>query len=386
MSGVDNPERRIVHFDLDSFFVSVECLEHPELRGKPLIIGGDSDRGVVASCSYEARKYGVHSAMPSRTARKLCPQAIWLPGNMEKYVRYSGLVASIIENRAPVFERASIDEFYLDISGLDRFWGCLKWTQELRACIIKESGLPISFGLSSNKTVSKVATGQAKPNGEIEIPQGKEKAFLAPLPVKKIPMAGKKTCERLAAAGIVQVGALASSPVRLLENLLGKQGRILWLRANGIDDTPVAPRGSRESVSTETTFHEDILNTRFLSTRILKMVEKLAFELRRQNFLTGCLTLKLKYADFTTVTHQTSMAHTASDDILIGIARQLFEKYYNRKTPLRLLGIRLSHLITGNVQLSFFNDFNKNNDLYLALDQIRLKYGKNSVGRCGRSD
>ena len=193
----NDPDRTIVHMDMDSFFVSIECLERSELKGKPLIIGGSSDRGVVASCSYEARKFGVHSAMSSKMAKRLCPQAIWLQGDMEKYSKYSGMITDIIADKAPLYEKASIDEFYLDVSGMDKFFGCFKWTGELRQYIIKQSGLPISFGLSANKTVSKIATGESKPNGQLQIPYGTEKSFLAPMPVRKIPMIGPKTSEYL---------------------------------------------------------------------------------------------------------------------------------------------------------------------------------------------
>ncbi|HHH54631.1 MAG TPA: DNA polymerase IV, partial [Bacteroidetes bacterium] len=189
--------RAILHMDLDTFFVSVERLQNSTFNDKPVIIGGMSNRGVVASCSYEARRFGVHSAMPMKMAKLLCPQAIFLRGDMDSYTKYSNLVTEVIKDSAPTYEKASIDEFYLDLTGMDKYFGCYKWSQELRSKVIKETGLPISTGLSINKLVSKIGTGEAKPNGALEVPQGQEKPFLAPLSVKKIPGIGKVTYKKL---------------------------------------------------------------------------------------------------------------------------------------------------------------------------------------------
>ncbi|WMJ74700.1 DNA polymerase IV [Cytophagaceae bacterium ABcell3] len=374
-------DRNIVHMDLDSFFVSVECLEHSELKGKPLIIGGHSDRGVVASCSYEARRFGVHSAMPSKMARKLCPQAIWLHGDMEKYSRYSRLVTDIIADKAPVFEKASIDEFYLDVSGMDKFFGCYKWTGELKQLIVKESGLPISFGLSLNKMVSKVATGESKPDGQLQIPFGTEKAFLAPMPIKKIPMLGPKTAEHLNSLGVTDVATLAAMPVKVLQSLYGKNGIVLWERANAIDDTPVTPYTERKSISNETTFETDTIDVKMIQNTIIKMVEGLAWSLRRENWLTGCVTIKIKYANFDTHTRQMSIPYTSMDDILINTAKALFAQLHSRRMLIRLIGVRFSHLVHGSYQISLFDDPVKKIGFYEALDKIRNKYGDDSVGR-----
>lgn len=374
-------DRSIVHMDLDSFFVSVELLRQPELKGKPLIIGGYGDRGVVASCSYEARRFGVHSAMSSKMARRLCPHAIWIKGDMEEYSKYSKTVRQIIDYKAPLFEQASIDEFYLDISGMDKFFGCFKWTSELRQYIIKESGLPISFGLSINKTVSKVATGESKPNGQLEVPFGSEKQFLAPLPVEKIPMVGKKTAEQLHQVGITDVRTLSAMPVRILESMFGKSGIILWQRANAIDDTPIEPYSERKSISQETTFESDTIDVKMLRETILKMVEELAFQLRSENFLTGCLTVKLKYSNFDTETKQCSFAYTSSDAVLMEKVTELFEKLYSKRMLIRLIGVRLSHLVRGSYQISLFDNPKKTTNLYQAMDKIRLKYGQDAVQR-----
>lgn len=367
--------------DLDSFYVSVELLRQPSLRGKPLIIGGAGDRGVVASCSYEARKSGVHSAMPSRKAKELCPEAIWVSGDMEEYGRYSRIVHDIIASKAPLFEQASIDEFYLDISGMDKFYGAFKWARELRQYIIKETGLPISFGLSVNKTVSKIATGECKPNGELYIPAGEEKAFLAPLPVEKIPMVGKKTADRLHEAGITHVHILSQTPAHVLEEMLGKNGLVLWQRANGIDDTPVEPDAERKSISTETTFATDIADARTLRLTLLKMVEELAYSLRSENYLAGCIALKLRYAGFETETRQCSFPFTSADAFFMEKATELFEKHYNRKKALRLIGVRLSNLVRGSHQLNLFGNAEKSVQLYEAMDKIRQKFGQKAVRR-----
>jgi DNA polymerase IV len=381
MININNPDRSIVHMDLDSFFVSVELLRHPELKGKPLIIGSPGDRGVVASCSYEARKFGVHSAMSSKMARILCPHALWIRGDMEEYSKHSKIVREIIALKSPVYEQASIDEFYLDISGMDRFFGCFKWTGELRQYIIKESGLPISFGLSMNKTVSKIATGESKPNGQLQIPFGQEKEFLAPLAVEKIPMVGKKTAEQLHQVGIVDVKTLSLMPVAVLESMFGKSGILLWQRANAIDHTPIEPYSERKSISTETTFEADTIDIKMLRKTMLKMVEELAFSLRSENFLTGCLTVKLKYSHFDTETKQCSFAYSSSDEMLMEKVTELFDKLYNRRMLVRLIGVRFSHLVRGNLQISLFENPKKTIHLYQAMDKIRMKFGQEAVKR-----
>ena len=377
----DNEKRSIVHMDLDSFFVSVEVKKRRELRGHPVIIGGSSDRGVVASCSYEARKFGVHSAMPSKMARLLCPQAIWIKGDMEEYSRESKVIREIISSRAPVFEQASIDEFYLDISGLDKFFGCMKWTSELRQYVMKEAELPISFGLSKNKMVSKVATGESKPNGQLQIPFGNEKIFLSPLGVEKIPMLGRKTAEQLQQVGVVDVKTLSAMPVKILESMFGKAGPVLWQRANGIDHTPVEPYSERKSISTETTFESDTIDVKMLRAKMLKMVEELCFSLRKENFLTGCLTVKLRYSNFDTQTKQCSFLYTSSDEFLMDKVTALFDKLYNKRMLVRLIGVRLSDLVHGNYQISLFDDPKRTINLYQAMDKIRAKHGEHILGR-----
>lgn len=377
----NDPNRNIVHMDLDSFFVSVECLEHSEFIGKPLIIGGASDRGVVASCSYEARKFGIHSAMPSKMARKLCPQAIWLQGDMEKYSRYSNLVTEVINEKAPLYEKASIDEFYIDVSGMDRFYGCYKWANELKQFIKKEIGLSTSFGLSANKTVSKIATGESKPNGERHILYGTEKPFLNPLPIKKIPGIGPQTSNHLNSLGIVRIETLAAMPIKVLQSVLGKNGIEIWEKANALDDTPVISYRERKSISNETTFEADTIDVKMIQSIIVRMVEGLAYSLRKEEWLTGCVVVKIKYSNFDTNTMQRTVAYTSSDDVLMQVATDIFKALYQRRMLIRLIGVKFTNLIRGNYQISLFDDPVKKIALYQAMDKIRNKFGEEAVWR-----
>jgi DNA polymerase-4 len=374
-------DRHIAHFDLDAFFVSVEALRNPKLRGKPLLVGGGSDRGVVAACSYEARKYGVHSAMPMKIARRLCPDAIVIKSDLEAYSKYSRLVTDVIKDTAPVFEKASIDEFYIDLTGMDKFFGCLQFTEQLKKKIHKESGLPISWGLASNKLISKVATNEVKPNGQLEIPFGNEKSFLAPLSVIKIPGVGKETGYKLLKMGVETVKVLSEIPVEMMENLLGKAGIDLWRKANGIDETPVVPYHEQKSISTESTFQTDTIDTHFLHSQLVRMTEEIAFQLRQQNKLTGCVTVKVRYSNFETFTKQITIPYTNADHVLLQTAKELFNKLYERRLLIRLLGIRFTHLIPGNYQISLFEDTQEMIKLYQAIDSVKKRFGEKTLIR-----
>jgi DNA polymerase-4 len=367
--------------DLDTFFVSVERLGNSRLNGLPVIIGGMSDRGVVAGCSYEARTFGVHSAMPMRMARALCPDAVVIRGDMEQYTRYSNMVTAIIAEEAPVYEKASIDEHYLDITGMDRFFGSVKWSHELRQRIIRETGLPISLGLSVNKTVSKIATGQAKPNGELEIPRDRVMPFLSPLSISKIPGIGEKTFHLLRSMGIANIDTLSRMPVEMVERLLGKNGIIIWKKANGIDPAPVEPYSERKSISSETTFEQDTINIGMINDLLLKKVEKLAWELRRKQKLASCVTVKVRYANFDTHTLQQRIPYTAFDHILLPVTRSLFNRLYQRRMLIRLVGVRFSHLVSGVQQISMFDDSPETISLYQAMDRIRNRFGQRAVTR-----
>ena len=371
--------RSILHMDLDAFFVSVECLRDDRLKNKPLIIGGKSDRGVVAACSYVTRTFGVHSAMPMKLALQLCPDAIVISGDAEAYSMYSKIVTEIIRERAPLFEKSSIDEFYLDLTGMDRFFGCYKWSTELRQNIMKETLLPISMGLSVNKLVSKIATGESKPNGQKQIERGYEEAFLAPLSIRKIPMIGKKTADFFYEMGITKVKTLREMPVRMLEATFGKNGRIIWNKAHGIDNSPVVPYVERKSISTESTFEIDSIDIKKMKAILTAMVEKLAFKLRSEKKLCSCISVKIRYADFETTSKQMHIAYTSSDKVLIDKAVGLFNKLYTRRLLIRLVGVRLSKLAHGNYQINLFDDTQEEINIFEATDWIKTKYGAGSL-------
>ena len=374
-------ERNIVHLDLDSFFVSVERLHNRKLEGKPVIIGGLSDRGVVASCSYEARRFGVHSAMPMRMARQLCGDAVVIRGDMDLYSRYSDMVTDIIDEWAPVYEKASIDEHFLDLTGLERFFGTFRWSRELKRQIVRHTGLPISFGLSLNKTVSKIATGEAKPDGALYVPPSRVKPFLWPLSIRKIPMVGDKTYRLLRSMGVSRIQTLSQVPVEMLEHVLGKNGVALWKKAQGIDPTPVEPYSRAKSIGTERTFQRDTTDVQAMDALLVAMVEQLAHQLRQQRKLTSCVTVKLRYANYDNHTLQKRIAYTAFDHHLMATTRELFRKLYSRRMLVRLLGVRLSGLVHGSQQLNMFEDTRELINLYHSLDAIKQRYGARAIGR-----
>jgi len=371
----------VVHYDLDTFFVSVERLHNSQLNGKPIIIGGTSDRGVVASCSYETRLFGVRSGMPMKLARRLCPEALLIRGDMDSYSRLSDTVTQIIAERAPVYEKASIDEHYLDLTGMDRFFGCMKWAHELRNTIIKETGLPISFGLSVNKTVSKIATGEAKPNGEREVEKYKVQPFLDPLSIRKIPMLGPKTYYLLRSMGIETIHTLAEIPAEMMQQVLGENGIMIWKKAHGIDNTPVKPYSEQKSLGTERTFEQDTTDVTFLERLIVGMTEKLAFQLRKQEKMTSCVTVKIRYSNFDTYTQQKRIPYTQFDHTLLETAKELFQKLYQRRMLIRLIGVRFSHLVNGTQQLDLFEDTAERVNLYMSMDQIRKRFGSMAIRR-----
>lgn len=375
---MDKSKRLIAHFDLDAFFVSVECLLDPSLKGKPLLVGG-RERGVVAACSYEARKYGIHSAMPMKTAMKLCPHATVVGGTRGEYSKYSRKVTEIIASSAPLFEKASIDEFYIDVSGMERFFDPYQWTIDLREKIIAETGLPISFGLAPNKMVAKIATDEAKPNGYLHIPYGQEKQFLAPLKLSKIPGVGEHTYQTLHAMGFATIRDLSHANPDELEKKLGKYGRELWNKSNGIHHGEVVPYHEAKSISTESTFNENTMDMGFLMAEIVRMTEKIAYELRQDNKTAGCIAVKIRYPDFETTSKQTTIPYTYYDDELIPKAKELFNQLYRPGNPIRLLGVRLSELTDEAVQTNLFENVEKKTGLYKAIDDVKNKYGRSSI-------
>lgn len=373
------PSRHITHLDLDTFFVSVERLINPKLIGKPVLVGGSGDRGVVASCSYEARKFGIHAAMPMYTAKRLCSHAIVVKGDYEAYSKYSNLVTEVIRDKVPMFEKSSIDEFYIDMTGMDRFFGCSKFSAELKACITKESGLPISYALASNKLISKVATNEVKPNGQLEIPFGNERSYLAPLNITKLPGVGDKTKILLLNMGVSRVETLAKIPIELMINLLGKPGSDLHRKANGIDESPVVPFHEQKSISAENTFQQDTTDLKFLNAELVRMTEKIAFQLRTENKLTGCITVKIRYSDFDTLTAQKSIAYSNQDHVILQTVKELFSKVNTRRLLIRLIGVRFSNLIQGNYQINLFNDTQEKIKMYQAIDSIKKQFGERYV-------
>ena len=372
-------ERNIVHMDLDTFFVSCERLIDSKLNGKPVLIGGTSDRGVVASCSYEARRFGIHSAMPMRMAKQLCPEAIVLRGNTGIYSKYSDMVTAIIKEDVPLYEKSSIDDFYIDLSGMDKFFGCHQLATELRSRIIKETGLPISFGLSINKTVSKIATGEAKPNNQIRIDSGLEKPFLAPLSVRKIPMVGEVTYKSLCDLGIKRIKTVQEMPFEMMSKVLGKNGSSIWKKANGIDNSPVVQYQERKSISTERTFDRDTTDVTKLKTILTAMAQELTYQLRNGNKLTACVSVKIRYSDFQTYTMQKRIPYSASDHSIFPVVFDLFRKLYQRRLLVRLIGVNFSHLVEGGHQINLFEDNDKVINLYQAMDRIRKRYGSRAV-------
>lgn len=373
--------RTIVHLDQDTFFVSVERLHNSSLLGKPVIIGGMGDRGVVAGCSYEARQYGVHSAMPMKLARNLCSDAVFIRGDLQDYSKYSNMVTQIIAERAPVFEKASIDEHYLDITGMDRFFGCYKWASELREYIMRQTGLPISMGLSLNKVVSKIATGEAKPNGQIQVHQNMVRPFLDPLSIRKIPMIGSKTYHTLRTMGIATIGTLSRIPPEVMERMMGKNGLEMWRRANGIDNSPVQSWSERKSIGTETTFETDTIDIDAINRLLVRMCEKTAYRMRKKQQLTGCVTVKIRYANFDTHSLQQTVPYTSFDHVLIPVCRELFKKLFTRRMLIRLVGIQFSRLVHGVQQLSMFEETPELINLYQAIDRMRRKHGADAVHR-----
>lgn len=379
-------ERNIIHLDLDAFFVAVECKKDSRLQGKPLIIGGSSRRGVVAACSYETRQFGVHSAMPMYLALQLCPDAKVISGDVEAYSQASHEVTEIISNMSPAFEKASIDEFYIDASGMDRYFGAFKWAVELQKKIMRDTWLPISLGMSVNKLVSKVATAEFKPRAQQHIPAGTEKNFLAPLSVEKIPMVGKQTASFLYDMGVRTVQTLRDMPLQFLISAFGKNGLSLWNKAHGIDHSPVVPYMEQKSISTECTFENDTIDVKKLKNILIAMVEKVAFNLREQEKLTSCVTVKIRYANFDTETKQIQIPYTSSDHVLLRVVTELFNKLYQRRMLLRLVGVRLSGLVHGNHQISLFDDTEESISLYQAIDHVKHKYGVEKLMRANTID
>lgn len=373
--------RAIVHMDLDTFYVSCVRLKNSKFNGIPLIVGG-GERGVVASYSYEARQFGVRSGMPIRMALQHCPQATIVKGDFELFSNLSNEVTQIIEDKAPIVEKASIDEFYLDITGMDKFYGCYKWTNELSNTITRETGLPISFALSVNKTVSKIATGEGKPKGNLEIPETKVQSFLNPLSIRKIPGIGEQNFKSLSQLGIRNIEKLSEMPKNYMQGMFGKIGLELWKKANGIDNNPVQPYVERKSISTEHTYTQDTMDIKMVKSHLISMTEKLAYQLRKEEWLPSVVVVKLRYANFDTEVKQIKIPYTSCDHVLIKYILDLFDKLFSRRMRIRLIGIRFSGLARGTYQVNMFEDTVEMMSLYQTMDKIRNRFGADAVSRC----
>jgi DNA polymerase-4 len=319
--------------------------------------------------------------MPVKLARRLCPDAIVIGGDMELYTRYSAMVTEIVKGASPLCEKASVDEFYLDLTGMDRFFGTWKWMIELKQMVVRDTGLPITFALSTNKTVSKIGTGEAKPDGQLKVPIGEERPFLSPLPVNRIPMIGNKTYAALCSMGIRTISTLQEMPASAMHQMMGQNGLIIWKKANGIDETPVQPYQEHKSISTEHTFEVDTIDIKMVRTLLAAMSEKLAYKLRRKNRLTGCITVKVRYSDFNTETKQLKIPYTSNDKTIMDHVQRLFELLYQRRLLVRLVGVRLSDLVSGSYQISLFEDTPSNIELYQVMDRIRNRFGSTAVQR-----
>lgn len=372
-------DRAVLHLDADTFFVSVERKRNSALKDKPIVIGGGSERGVVSSCSYEARKYGVRSGMAIKLAQRLCPDAIYLRGDMDAYTQESQLITDIIAEYAPVFAKNSIDDFDIDLSGLDRYFGVCKWSGELRQRIMRESGLPISAGVSANRFVSKMASKEAKPCGELLVDLGQEKPFLSPIQIGKMHGVGEVYARKLVYMGIRHIGTLSQIPQKLLVREFGKYGSTLWEHSNGIDVSKVLPYQDEKSLSKERTFQTDTIDVQFLKAQLTDLCSKLAFSLRADGKLTSCVTVKIRYTDFQTYHKQKQIAYTANDRGLLDCALDLFDRLYTRRQLVRLIGLRFSGLARGNLQISLLDDTYKEIELLQALDRVRRRFGQQAV-------
>jgi DNA polymerase-4 len=318
-----------------------------------------------------------------KTAMRLCPHATVVGGTRGEYSKYSRWVTEIIAAKAPLFEKASIDEFYLDLTGMNRFFDPYQWTIDLREEITRATQLPISFGLASNKMVAKISTDEAKPNGYIHVPAGMEQEFLAPLTVNKIPGVGEHTYQALLEMDIRTIGDITTHTAAELERRFGKYGFDLWNKARGIHTSEVVPYHESKSISTENTFEQNTTDMTFLMSELVRMTEKIAYELRQDNKTAGCIAVKIRYPDFETTSRQVTIPYTVYDDELIAKAKELFHKLYRQGQPIRLMGVRLSELTGEAIQTNLFENTQKKTELYKAIDEVKNRFGRDSILKAG---
>lgn len=379
--------RKILHVDMDAFFVSVEETLDPSLKGKAVVVGGDPNgRGVAAAASYEARRFGIHSAMPLAQARRLCPHAIFLRGSHKSYSEFSARLFELLETWSPRVEPMSLDEAYVDLTGCERLFGpAPEAAEKIRNEIKSALGINCSIGIATNKLLAKVASSCAKPSGMLRILPGRERAFLAPLGIDRIPGIGPKSATELRRMGIKTVNCLTALPRQLLEEVFGKWGTGLYFKSRGICDSIVLKRDDTRSISRETTFENDSMDAAFLESTLSCLVEKAASQLRESGLHARCVTLKLRYSDFKTVTRSRTLGETAREDrVIFNAASALFRKLFTRRSRIRLIGVALSSLTSAeSAQMDLFDCIDKKRQarLYQGIDRIRGKYGFRSIIR-----
>lgn len=376
--------RTIFHLDLDTFFVSVERIIDPSLNGKPVIVGGDpkEGRGVVAACSYEAREYGLHSAMPIKQAYRLCPNGLYIHGHHDEYGRYSKAVKSILEKYAPMMEQASIDEFYMDFTGTKHIYGSMyDFAKSLQKEIWDQLQLPCSIGIGGHKTIAKICSDYAKPNGVTFVMPGMEKEFLAPLPVETIPGVGKVTLEQMHNKGFYKIGDIAAMPQDYFAVAFGKYGIDIWEKANGKGKQYLNPPQARKSISKERTFSKDIVNQKVIEAKLFELTGKVCQILRDRNWQTTTISIKLRYSDFITLTRAKTIPATDDDKEVFETALNLFRKAYTRRVGIRLIGVHLTNFSEFSEQEALFEDEKlTRKKMFRAVNKIRDKFGYSSIG------
>jgi len=376
--------RQIMHVDLDAFFVSVEQAENPELQGKPVVVGGRPDRrGVVAAASYEARAFGLHAGMPLTTAYRLCPQATFIEGSFPKYRRASQRFMAILADFSPFLEPMSLDEAYMDATGFESIYGSIRqMAVNIKQRIKDELGLCASAGIAGCKVVAKVASELSKPDGLLEVAPGKERSFLAPLPIAKLPGIGSRSERILNSLGVHTVGQLATLPLDTLKHHFGATGELMHRYTNGIDDRAVEPPAAARSISRETTFGTDTEDQSLLKATLTYLSERVGSELRQRDKQARCVTLKLRYADFTPITRNHTLTQaTNTDQTIFNTGFQLLNRALSQqKQPIRLIGIGVSSLIEPGKQLDMLDTSNQRlEQLDRAIDRIRKKYGFTAI-------
>jgi DNA polymerase-4 len=375
--------RTIFHLDLDAFFVSVERILDPTLNDRPVIVGGNPKygRGVVAACSYEARQFGLHSAMPIRTAYKLCPQGIYIYGHSDEYNRFSKIVKNILEQYVPLIEQASIDEFYLDLTGTKMIYGSMfAFASHIQNEIWVKLGLPCSIGIGSNKIIAKIGSDCMKPTGITYIIPGMEKEFLAPLPVEAIPGVGRVMKQNLNNRGIYRIGEITKLPLDYLSAAFGKYGVDLWRKAHGEGKEYLTIQRTRKSISRENTFGNDIISVDKLKDNLFYLTGKVCQSLRNKGWQASTIDIKLRYADFQTLTRAKTIKPTDDDKIIFETAWNLVRKVHTRRVGVRLLGVGVTNFSPLNEQEYLFEDYEvKRKKMLRAVTRVRDKYGYNSL-------